>query len=151
MRIRLAKKSDAENISKLRGKIIERVFSKDYSKKVIGLLLEKHCAKKIEGQIGEGRVFCLFDGEKLIGTIYLIGNKIGGLYLKRGYMGRGLGRKLLKYVERFAKKRGIKKLFLYSSLNAEGFYLKHGYKLVRDEIGFEEVGGIRVPVMEKRL
>ena len=72
-------------------------------------------------------MFCIIDN-KIIGTIYLQGNEIGGLFIKSDYINKGIGTKLLKFIEYYAKNKGIKKVKLFSTRTAYNFYLKQGYK-----------------------
>ena len=75
-------------------------------------------------------MFCLVDKDKILGVIDLEGNKIGGLFVRYNYLGNGLGKKLLTFMEDYAKKKNIKKVILYSTEYAYKFYLKQGYKFV---------------------
>lgn len=151
MKIRKATKEDARKISILRRKTLRKINSKSYPKKIVDILIQKNSGKDIKEKMQKRKMFCAIENEKIIGTIDLEGNKIGGLYVHPDFTGRGIGKKLLEYIENYTRKEGIKKLMLYSTLNAENFYKKYGYKLKKDEIGWKDVCPVRVPVMEKVL
>lgn len=151
MIIRKARKSDVRKISLMRRKTIRAINSKIYPKKIIEILIEKNSTKNILQKMKERMIFCAFENDILLGTIDFEGNKIGGLYVNPKYLKKGIGKKLLDYLETYSKKKGVKRLMLYSTLTAEKFYIKQGYKLKKNEIGWENICPVRVPVMEKKL
>jgi len=151
MKIRKATKKDARKISLMRRETLKKINSKDYPKKIIDILYKKNSVKDILIKMRERTMFCATEKDKILGTIDLEGNKIGGLYVNPKYIGKGLGKKLLRYLEDYTKKKGLRKLMLYSTLTAEGFYKKQGYKLKKNEIGWKDICPVRVPVMEKTL
>jgi len=53
--------------------------------------------------------------------------RIGAIYVKSAYNNRHFGVSLLNNIEKIAIQNGCEKLHLDSSLNARGFYEKHGY------------------------
>ncbi|KFZ37385.1 hypothetical protein HR45_10205 [Shewanella mangrovi] len=79
-------------------------------------------------------------------------NKIEGLFVSPEYMGRKLGAQMLAFLEQLAVARGIKVLSLDASLNAANFYLRCGYRIIRNET-YHSPAGINLPsvLMEKRL
>ena len=78
-------------------------------------------------------------------------NEVRTFYVNSTYHGKGVGRKLMENVEKIAKKRGIKKLIVKSSLYAVGFYEKMGFKKVKRII--TKIGKVKFPeiVMEKKI
>ncbi len=63
--------------------------------------------------------------------------------------GKGIGKKLIDYLEGKAKEKGAKKMILQSRENAVPFYLKCGYSVV--EKSFLMWGEIQHYLMEKEL
>ena len=49
------------------------------------------------------------------------------------WQGKGIGRELILFAEKFAKKKGIKQMVMNARKVAIGFYQKLGYKIVSDE------------------
>lgn len=130
MMIRKAKISDAKEISDFRIKTIEKICFKDYTRKQIKLFKKKHSEKEIIKRIKNREMFCLIDNKKIIGTISLYNkNTIADLYLRKEYIKKSLGKKLIKFIENYAKKKGVKKLKAYSTITAMDFYKKRGYEL----------------------
>ncbi len=151
MKIRKARPEDARKISILRRKTLRKINSKSYPKKIVEILIQKNSGKDIKEKIQKREMFCAIENGRITGTIDLEGNKIGGLYVHPNFIGKGIGKNLLESIENYARKKGIKKLMLYSTLNAENFYKKYGYKLKKNEIGWKDVCPVRVPIMEKKL
>jgi len=58
-------------------------------------------------------------------------NLLNKLYVKYNFHGKGIGKKLLNYAERYAKKRNIKYLKFYSTITAHEFYKSQGYKTIK--------------------
>jgi|TARA_B100000315_G_scaffold238060_1_gene255476 N-acetylglutamate synthase-like GNAT family acetyltransferase len=152
MNIRKAKLKDAGKISNLIKQTLEKVNSKDYSKKQTKILKDGNSVKEIQRKIKEREVFCIFENESLVGTASFYGkNTIGGFFVKHTQIGKGVGKKLLKFIENYAKKRSVKKIKLYSTKYALKFYKNNGYK-VRKRYS-DKIKRISFPVilMEKRL
>lgn len=150
MKIRKASKEDARKWINLTNDTLEKVNT-DYSKKQIRALKKKNTLEFILDKIKNANTFCLIDNGNIIGTIGLDKDRIGGLYLKHSYIKRGLGKKLLMFVEDYARRKGIKKIRLNSTKYAYTFYLNQGYKLIKK--GRWRVNGTSFTTyeMEKKL
>ena len=109
MKIRKAVIKDAKAWVNLTNDTLKKVNT-DYSKKQIQVLIKKNTLDFILDKIKNASSFCLIDKGKIIGTIGLTKNRIGGLYLNHNYIKKGLGKKLLNFIENYAKKKALKKL-----------------------------------------
>ncbi len=61
------------------------------------------------------------------------------LAVKKKCQGQGIGKKLMKFIEKYAKKNGFRKVCLYTGKNMKltrKFYEKIGYKLVNEFPGY---------------
>jgi len=76
----------------------------------------------------EGHTIVVKDQDKIIGTGTIVGNYISKIYIKPDYHGRGIGKLIMKCLEKKARSNGIKTIFLASNLSAEKFYKKLGYE-----------------------
>lgn len=137
MRIRRAKPRDAVEIAKLRKNTFEKINAKYHTKKQVKELNRQNPPSIILKKMKNRDMFCLTDKNKILGVIDLEGNKIGGFFIRYDYINKGYGAKLLKFIENYAKKKRIKKVFLYSTKYAYPFYIKMCYKpskaLIKDK------------------
>ncbi|MBU3913623.1 MAG: GNAT family N-acetyltransferase [Nanoarchaeota archaeon] len=136
IKIKKAKLSDAKEISNLKRETFERINGKDYTKEQIKDFNNLNTVNKLINNIKKSgnwkrKIFCAWKGDKLLGVIDLERNKIGGLFVKHGLIGKGIGSKLLKFIEDYARKKRISKVYLFSTKFAFDFYSKKGYKLIR--------------------
>jgi len=131
LKIRKARLSDANAIYWLRRKTFEKINGETYSKEQIEFLNIKNNKEKIKSRIKNKSFFCLVNKNKLLGTIYLENETIGGLYIKWNKIKRGYGGLLMNFIEDYAKKKGLKKVNLRSTLTSINFYNKLGYKIIR--------------------
>ncbi len=97
-----------------------------------------HCVAYLAGTpVGAGRLV-LADGYA----------KIGRMAVLPSYRGSGIGRDVLKALEREAANRGMSHVKLSAQLHAAGFYDRAGYQRIGDV--YDEVGIPHI-AMEKRL
>ncbi len=129
MKIRKAKKSDVKQITQLRKDNLRDVDTKKYPKKVRDFLIKRDTDERNLRHINQRDYFCLVDKDKIFGTISLDNGEIGDLFVKFDCIQQGNGLKLIKHVEEFAKKNGLKKLWLESAQHSRGFYEKAGFKM----------------------
>mgnify|MGYP001570416791 CR=1 FL=1 len=150
MRIRKAKIIDAEDISKLKNNTIEKI-NKEYNKKQLTVLKREYSIDNIKRNIENRKMFCLVERRDILGVIDLKEERIGGLFDRYDIIRKGFGKKLLDFIVSHAKKNGIRKVWLYSTLYAEKFYLKNGFRVVNR--GHRINQGVRFPEikMEKRF
>lgn len=154
IKIRKATLKDAKKIYLLKREAILKINSKDYPKQTIKVLLEKNSLKNIAQKIKQQPVFCLWKDKSLIGTISINKNIISGLAVRPSQAKKGNGKKLMEFIENYAKKKGIKKLMLYPSTTAQKFYEKLGYKKTGKTSTWkfkDKILELNVPEMEKTL
>ena len=148
MKIRKATPKDAKEISQLIRSTIEKVNIKDYTKRQVTALVKKNNVEHVLKKIKEREIFCLTDKGKILGSISLAENKIGGLFVRYDCLRKGIGEKLLNFIENYAKHKRIKELKLFSTKTAYKFYLGHGYKFKKR--CFMLIGGQKLYALEMR-
>ncbi len=150
MRIISAKKGDVSEISFCRQESIDNVNSNCYSLEAIKELIDDQTPEKIFEELKACEIYCLKKRGKIIGSVSLSKNKVDGLYVCPGHVGKGYGRKLLKFAEKKIMKKGYWESYLYSTLNSENFYLSQGYHSGEVLVGLSEVP-LSFVEMAKRL
>lgn len=124
--IRKAMESDAMEISKLKRQTLKKI-NKEYNNIQIEILLDVESKENILKNINKKDMFCLVKLDKILGVVDIDGDRIGGLFIKHNFVGNGFGKKLIEFIEQYALKKNIKKVWLYSTPFAEDFYKKMGY------------------------
>ncbi len=148
---RKAKLSDALELSEIRRGVFGNIPGETYSNKLIKVLTQDYSPENIKKKIKKYSTFCLVNGKEIIGSISLQGSEIKGVFVKFNYTRKGIGTKLMDFIEDYAKKKGLKKVHLWSAEKARGFYKKLGYKLVKKvKKNYKGASNINF-VMEKRL
>lgn len=151
MKIRKAREKDARKISILRRKTLREINKNDYPKVFLQFLINENSMPGIIKKMEDGDMFCMWKDDALLGTIELKGNKILGLFIKSSEGRKGIGTKLMDFIETYALSKKIKQVRLYSTKFALNFYKKRGYRLIPS--GYWEIGKSRVKdkVMMKKL
>lgn len=78
--------------------------------------------------------------------------EVTAIYVHGDHAREGVGSALLEHLQRVARQQGLDALALTSSLNAVGFYERHGYERVREATHeTTREAELDVVVMRKRL
>jgi len=125
--IRKFKDDDALDASDLIRKTLSKENSKFYPKSVIEYMCNEFSPKFLIELSKEREFFVAIEKSKIIGTITIINDFIGTVFVNPEYHSKGIGTKLMETIENLAKERKIEKLRLQSSINAVDFYEKLGY------------------------
>lgn len=130
MRIRKAKLSDAKRISYIIRRNVDGVKENKYTKKQSMAWKKANTPLMIEKKIKdkERDNFVIIEKDKILGFIALDKNWVVNFYVDYKARGKGIGSKLYDFIEKYAKKKGMKKLLLSSTPAALKFYKKRGYK-----------------------
>jgi GNAT superfamily N-acetyltransferase len=97
--------------------------------------------------ISNRKVFVAVTGQQIVGTAGLDNGWVRTVFVEPRFQGRGVGRLLMDAVERAARNVGLQTLNVPSSVTAEPFYARLGFKAVRDSYHGEE----RTIIMERSL
>jgi len=152
MRIRRFRDSDAIELARMHRGTIRVINKKDYTKKQINVWATASAKKWRENaKAKNSTILIALDKNKLIGFVQLKDSEVKALYVHKSYIGREIGKRLLKKLEETAYKKGIRKLHCMSTITAKNFYQKHGYKIIKKtkyKIGNQK---LTVYKMEKNL
>lgn len=81
------------------------------------------------GRVLQERDVWVFESRDLVvGWTSVTADMVNGLYTDPNYARRGVGSRLLEFVEAELRQRGWSHVRLEASRNAESFYLKRGYE-----------------------
>ena len=153
MKIRKALPEDAGQICKMHRLTIQNVNSNDYPKNQITAWSKRSTPKWIRKIIENPDVYYYVatENKKIIGFCDFDKEKLRGLYIHPKWIGKGVGKKLIKKAESLAMKKGIKEFKTVSTLTAFKFYEKMGFKKVRK--GKYRIGKTLIDVyyMKKKL
>lgn len=73
-----------------------------------------------------------------VGTVALRGSALRQMAVRDSFQGQGIGAKLVRYLERIAKEKGLKEIILDARFSAIAFYEKLGYECCSDI--YEKIG-----------
>ncbi len=121
--------------------------AKDYSRDIIERLALNFNPSAVLELMRKRKVFVAVVEHQIVGTASLDGNAVRTVFVSADAQGRGIGRLLMGEVGRAAHETGVKMLVVASSVTAEPFYSRLGFKAVRDSYQGDE----RTIVMERSL
>ncbi len=151
MKIRKFRKTDARKVSNILRKTQCEVLDKYYPRKVISAFCRENTTAKILEKSKTVNYFVAEDKNKLVGFVGIKGNWIKTLHVIPSSHGKGVGKKLVKYVDKLSMKRGIKTLFVNSSIYAEPFYKKCGFIRVRQKTAVIDGTKYKIVFMKKMV
>jgi GNAT superfamily N-acetyltransferase len=101
---------------------------------------------------GEERMFVATFGDQIIGFASVAVNGIRAVYVSPDHVRKGIGSQLLGVLEEHAASSQAGVIRLYSSLQAEAFYIKAGYRWL-SAVKYPLVGGnfLEAIEMEKQI
>jgi N-acetylglutamate synthase-like GNAT family acetyltransferase len=126
---------DAEEASKIMLECIEK--SLNYKGKNKEFMITMSSPEKIIEKSKKLDFFIKENDGKIIGTGCFDEGEIRTMFVFPEMQGKGFGKEILEFLVEFAKNKGHKKVFLYSSPEAEGFYKKYGFKKINDNYDFD--------------
>jgi putative acetyltransferase len=136
MIIRSAKLSDRDKIALTHKASIETLCARHYSAQQIAKWMRIISSNIYENAIQAKIMIVAVEDEKILGLGILDVEikEICAVYVHPKAVGTGVGKKILAKLEQRALEYGLDHLALGATVNALGFYKKHGY--CGDEIGF---------------
>jgi predicted N-acetyltransferase YhbS len=130
--IRPARPGDARDISNVIVQALRQTNSRDYAPEIIARV-ERSFGPDAIASLMEGRL--MFTAERagrIAGTASLDKATVQTVFVAPDVQGLGVGRSLMSAVMAAARARGIEVLSVRSTVTAEAFYARLGFKAVRD-------------------
>jgi GNAT superfamily N-acetyltransferase len=145
--VRAACAADAEEISGVILRALRETNADDYSPDVIARIEQSFSPAAMANLMSQRKVFVATIRQRIVGTASLDGKVVRTVFVTPEMQGRGVGKLLMAAIERAAREDGVEVLAVPSSVTAEQFYLKLGFKAVRDSYHGEE----RTIIMDRAL
>jgi len=146
-KVRAAHTGDAQGISEVILRSLRETNAKDYSRDIIERVEQSFSPAAVLELMARRTVFVATSGQQIVGTASLNRRVVRTVFVSPDVQGRGVGRLLMGRVEQAAREAGVEVLAVPSSVTAEQFYSRLGFKLVRDSYHGEE----RTIIMERNL
>lgn len=143
--------SDAKEVARLHRSTIRSVNKNDYPKKHIEVWSGRTSAKKFRESAKETKRFVAIENGKIVGFADYRKNELRGLYVHKGHIKKGVGKRLLKRLEKHAYENGIRTMKCISTITGHKFYEKCGYKTVKKAKYTMQDQKLNVYEMKKRL
>ena len=131
--IRRATPPDADAISRIIIWTLQETNAEDYSPTIIEEIINNFIPERVVERIKQCQVFVATDQDEIIATASLEKDTIRSVFVSPNMQGKNIGTMLMGYLENIAKEQNINYLTVPSSITAEKFYLKLGYRTLRDE------------------
>ncbi|MBR0778126.1 GNAT family N-acetyltransferase [Bradyrhizobium diazoefficiens] len=145
--VRSAREDDAGDISAVILRALRETNAKDYTAEIIERVERSFSPDAVLQLLGRRTVFVATNGGRVVGTASLDGSVVRTVFVAPDAQARGVGKLLMAEIERTARERNIPVLTVPSSVTAETFYARLGFKAVRDSYHGDE----RTIIMERLL
>jgi GNAT superfamily N-acetyltransferase len=143
MRIRQAVESDVQDIRRIHQAAIRQVCSSDYPENVISAWLLGNSDERYLRRIKDASFWVVEEQISLgFGCVCIEQSKLESLFLAPEARGKGIAAALLRHLEQVAVESGVDVLSLDSSLSAQTFYAKHGYKVCDGRASIQLASGV---------
>jgi GNAT superfamily N-acetyltransferase len=145
--IRLATDRDAVDLSGLIVRTIRISNAADYPAHLIDRICDNFSPDRIASRFASRITILVVSATEIIGTASLDGRTVRSVFVDPDRQRDNVGRRLMTAIESMARDAGQNTLEVPSSLTAQGFYARLGYRVLRERIEGEE----RIIVMSKSL
>ena len=142
-----ALEDDADEISAVILCALRETNAKDYKDEIIERVERSFSPSAVRQLIEKRTVFVATVGSRVVGTASLDESVVRTVFVAPDAQAQGIGRLLMAEIERTARERNIPTLTVPSSVTAEPFYARLGFKAVRDSYYGDE----RTIIMERSL
>ena len=143
---RRATAGDAEAVYEIVLRALRETNARDYPASVVDRLVLS-LPKRVASTLEEWHAYVAVVDGRIVGTASLNDRTVRAVFVHPDYQGRGIGTELMNSVENAASVQSESTLSVQSSITAQPFYAKRGFKVVREVFYGEE----RTIVMSKDI
>lgn len=104
---------------------------KDYPREVIEHMYDYFSPGNLVEISARRRMYVFVQNNEIQGTGSLRDNNVRSVFVNPDFHNLGIGRELMKHLEKLVKRNGYRTIELFSSVTAFEFYRKLGYKKIR--------------------
>ena len=137
MKVRLATPVEAEECWNIRNQAIRHGCKVSYDAAVIEAWTPQVMPEGYRRVIASNPFFVVdAPDDRLVATGFLdlSSGSVEAVFTLPQYTGKGLGSQIIEAIKSEARERGFEQLTLSSTPNAQPFYEKHGFKLLRESM-----------------
>ncbi|TMN72454.1 hypothetical protein CWB87_23720, partial [Pseudoalteromonas maricaloris] len=109
----------------------KHTLSSVYSDDQMQAFLSYYSVEALQQKMIRADFFCAIIDDEIVGVIGLEDDMVIGFYIKLDFLGKGIGKALLNYIENLAQYKGLINIQLASSPVSISFYEKHGWLPVK--------------------
>ncbi|MBZ9851862.1 GNAT family N-acetyltransferase [Mesorhizobium sp. CA14] len=147
LNIRRAADGDAEAVSRVIVAALRQTNAKDYTPGIIARVEQSFSPSAMLQFFKKRHVLVAAAADRIVGTASLDGTTVRSVFVDPQLQRVGVGRRLMAAIEEAARANGVTLLTVPSSVTAEPFYSRLGFRAVRDSFYRDE----RTIVMERLL
>lgn len=151
MRVRKFRKEDAQKASNIIKRGFEISNAPFYKKGSIAEQVEANSPKNLVEKTKNVQYFVAVEKDQILGIGGYDTKKVHTLFVDPEHQGKGIGKKIIERILSEAKKDGIKNLDSWSTFQAEKFYIKAGFKKIKEFTLQCQHSSIDFVLMRKRL
>lgn len=137
MTIRRAVPAEAEVCWNIRNQAIRHGCKNSYGDAIITAWTPENMPASYRGAIIDNPFFVVEGPDKkpvATGFLDLASGRVDAVFTLPPFTGKGLGGEIIDAIKCEARKRGFAQLTLSSTPNAQSFYEKHGFRMVRESM-----------------
>ena len=149
--LRAARKGDGEALFEVTRRSVEALVRNHYSPEQIARWMGDRTSAYYEDLIAQGQVVVAEFKGTVMGFVDSEPGEVTRLFLLPGAAGSGLGRKLLDAGIANARKGHTGPIKVESTINAESFYRRHGFRTVGRGYFSHGLGGDPIEIVHMEL
>ncbi len=151
--LRKASPKDAPGIWNVRVSAIRAIHEPRYPQEDLIKWAPKAMPEGFIKAVENNEWYVVTDDDLILATGYVDVDKrrLEALFVLPEYQGQGIAKLMIHHLHAIARAHGLSEIYLDATLNAEGFYSKHGYAKIKDSVHISPLGVTLPSVMMKKL